>query len=156
MLDEHGGTDIYQVTPAQIDIAQGAEHLRCVRLSDGGPLRWHTDCCNTPVANTIPNPKVPFAGMPTVFMHLQDDQTRDQILGRVRYRIHARHAVGDADGHPSGPVGMLMATAISLLWNMLRGRSRPTPFFTEAGEPVAAPERLSDEARTAIGLVRPE
>ena len=87
-----------------------------------------------------------------VFMNLEGQGARDQVLGRVRYRIHARDAVGDADGHPSGPMGMLLARSIKLLWNSLRGRSRPTPFFTDAGEPVAAPERLSEAARAAIGL----
>lgn len=58
-LDAYGGSDLYQVAPENARITRGADKLAWVRLTAKGPLRWHTTCCNTPFANTLPTPSVP-------------------------------------------------------------------------------------------------
>ena len=35
-LDEFGGTDVLQMTPAQVTFHQGADQLRCLRLTAKG------------------------------------------------------------------------------------------------------------------------
>lgn len=63
ILDPSGGTELYQTTLSNITITQGAEHLGCLRLSPKGLMRWYAGCCDTPIANTLPRHKVPFAGV---------------------------------------------------------------------------------------------
>jgi hypothetical protein len=40
-------------------------HLRLMRLSEKGLLRWYAGCCDTPLFNTMATPKVPFVGVLT-------------------------------------------------------------------------------------------
>ena len=63
VLDEHGGTDIFQVAPCRIEILDGADQLRCIRLKERGLLRWFTACCRTPVGNTLGSIQSPFVGV---------------------------------------------------------------------------------------------
>ncbi|MBX2799781.1 MAG: hypothetical protein KTR31_19035 [Myxococcales bacterium] len=51
---------MFQFTPARITFTEGSEALRCMRLGPKGPLRWYTDCCKTPVANTFAHRPSPF------------------------------------------------------------------------------------------------
>ena len=41
ILDAHGGTDIFQMSPAHLQIFDGLESLTCVRLTPNGLLRWY-------------------------------------------------------------------------------------------------------------------
>jgi hypothetical protein len=67
VLDPAGGTDIFQMPPARIQLTAGTDALRCLRLSDN-VLRWYTDCCRTPIANTAAGPRFPLAGVIHSFM----------------------------------------------------------------------------------------
>ena len=62
-LEPGGGVPLIQTVPARIDIATGAEHIACKKLTDKGLLRWYAACCDTPLANTPKTAKLPFAGM---------------------------------------------------------------------------------------------
>ena len=61
VLDTAGGTDIFQMPPARVRLTEGTEAIRCLRLSDK-ILRWYTDCCRTPIANTAADSRFPLAG----------------------------------------------------------------------------------------------
>src|SRR5258706_16328438 len=62
ILDAAGGTDIFQMPPARLRFDAGSDALRCMRLSEKGILRWYTDCCRTPIGNTV-GPRVPIIGV---------------------------------------------------------------------------------------------
>ncbi|MEN1728593.1 MAG: DUF6151 family protein, partial [Pseudomonadota bacterium] len=66
VLDEHGGTDICQVSPRGVEFERGSDQLACVRLGAKGPYRWYAACCGSPVGNTVPG--LAFVGLikPTV------------------------------------------------------------------------------------------
>lgn len=66
ILDQYGGTDVFQMTPSQLSITEGIENLRCLRLEGRGVLRWYAGCCNTPVANTGHLPRCPLSGFLTL------------------------------------------------------------------------------------------
>ena len=53
VLDRHGGTDINQTMPASVEITEGGQLLRCLCLTEKGPLRGYSECCRTPVADTV-------------------------------------------------------------------------------------------------------
>src|SRR5579871_159514 len=62
VLDAAGGTDIFQMPPARVELVAGLDAVRCLRLSERGVLRWYTDCCRTPIANSA-GPGFPIIGM---------------------------------------------------------------------------------------------
>lgn len=148
-LDPFGGTDIVQVTPPQIQIAQGTDLLRCVRLSPNGLLRWYTDCCGTPIANTV-SESIPFVGLILACMQVTED--KDQILGPVQFHIFGKFAKGKPPTklHQGAPFRLVTRNLTRIVWAKLRGQSQPSPFFHATGEPVSSPKILSPQQRKSI------
>nr|WP_269809318.1 DUF6151 family protein [Enterovibrio nigricans] len=112
-LDEWGGTDIYQVPPANIHIDSGAENLRCVRVKNKGIYRFYANCCRTPIAN-IPRYKIPLAGIPTRIIH---GENKEALVGPVTYTVMGSFANGSppSQPHPKFSVGALMKVLIFVL-----------------------------------------
>jgi hypothetical protein len=154
ILDANGGTDIFQLTPSQITITHGSEHLRLLRLTPKGLLRWYAGCCNTPIANTLTSPRMPFVGMPHTFMdHESAGRTRDEVLGPPVAWVHARWGKGELPdrAHPRFPIGLLVRTLRLLLGAWLAEKHRPSPFFdARTGAPVVDPTVLTAEQREAL------
>lgn len=140
ILDENGGTEIFQVSPSSIKFTQGQENLTCLRLTQKGILRWYTSCCNTPIANTI-SYKMAFAG---VILNCLDFSglNKDDVLGPVKYYCMAKYCIGDApEGANAGFSKLLtLKIIISLLIGRLLKRYSPNPFFNEeTGQPISKP-----------------
>lgn len=138
ILDPYGGTDIFQLTPAQIYITQGSEHLRCIRLGPKGLIRWYTACCKTPVGNTL-SESVPFVGMVHSFLDNVGD--RDKALGPVRFYLHGKFATGAPlqKIHNSVPLTLLARNIPKILLAKLLRQNQPSPFFRVTGEPISEP-----------------
>ena len=58
VLDPAGGTDIFHMVPGRVKLTAATDAMRCLSLSNK-VLRWYTECCRTPIANTRP-----WAGFP--------------------------------------------------------------------------------------------
>lgn len=137
-LDEWGGTDVFQVTPASITFLKGSDKLRCVRVKPGGIFRFYSSCCRTPIANTVSR-KMPFAGIPSRIIHGND---KEAALGPVRCYVMGTYARGQPPTHPH-PKFSLKSLVIVLgfmLKNKLKGANLPTPFFRDDGKAVVAPD----------------
>ena len=67
VLDQAGGTDIFQVAAASVKLTAGVDALRCLSFS-GKVLRWHADCCRTPLANTAATARLPVVALIHSFM----------------------------------------------------------------------------------------
>lgn len=155
LLDEHGGTEVFQVTPAQLEIDEGRELLRCLRLSESGLMRWYASCCNTPVANMLAQPKFPFAGVSCRFMAEANEngQPRDELLGPVIGRIHARYGLGELppDAHPTGPLWLVIRALRLVFRGWVRKLHAPSPFYDGASLSwVSEPEVLSEDERERL------
>lgn len=143
VLDAHGGTDIFQLSPARLSFGAGREHLACVRLTPNGVLRWHADCCNTPIGNTLPIAWIPFIGL----IHSCIDpegRSLDDVLGPVRAGVNGRYARGDRaeiDAHDGASLPVLVRVARKLIGWRLRGDQKRSPFFDRSGRPVVEPVR---------------
>ena len=138
-LDPAGGTELYQTLPQHIVITTGQESLRALRLGPKGLIRWYAGCCNAPVANTLPSPRLPFVGM---------------ILrpGQTGFGPVVTHANTDAARQPVRTSGMLRAVAGLLgraIGSRLTGRHRPNPFFDADGAPTVTPRILTLDERNA-------
>src|SRR5258707_6137438 len=87
-----GGTDIFHMPPGRVKLTAGTDALRCLHLSNK-VLRWYTDCCRTPIANTPDRPGFPIIGMVHSFMdHGADGRSRDEVLGPPLCRLYERSA----------------------------------------------------------------
>jgi hypothetical protein len=153
VLDPAGGTDIFQMPPAGVRLTAGTDALRCLRLSEK-VLRWHADCCRTPVANTAADPRFPLAAVIHSFMdHQADGRSRDEALGPPLCRIYEGSASGplppNAPPPPSPRVFARRASKLIAWW--VGGLARPTPFFDDGTKaPRAVPRVLTPSERAVL------
>lgn len=149
VLNPAGGSDIVAMWPAGWRFSAGREQVACLSLSPKGLLRWHSACCNTPIANTPRNPKLPYAGVLAGCI-AEAPGALDATVGPARIALNTGSARGEVAATPMrAALGL-----VRILWGMLRarlsGRHRTNPFFDVAsGRPVAEPRVLTREERTA-------
>lgn len=146
VLNEFGGTDIFQTVPSHVEITEGQDKLACFRLSPKGLVRWYADCCNTPMFNTLGSPKLSFVGIATAVM--QGDEYQELIGPLI-----AVNSPENAHGAPDDlkAFGFKKAAWHILKRNIaakLRG-NRETLFFDTSGNPVVTPSILTLEEREA-------
>lgn len=154
VLDDHGGTDIFQTSPARVTFDRGTDRLACLRLTPKGLLRWYAACCDTPVGNTLPTASLPFVGLVCACLgDPADGATRAAVLGPVKAHVHRRFAFADAGAIAPTSIGFLGAAlrfARLALGGRMRGEHKRTPFFdTETGRPVGEPRVLTESEREA-------
>lgn len=142
ILDEYGGTDIFQLSPSQVKITAGKEHIRCIRLRPKGLYRWYTNCCKTPIGNTM-SAALPFVGMIHNFM--DDGGKRDEYLGPVlAYTLVKSAKETLPDERKQGfPFKVTVRGICKLIVWKIKGLNQPSPFFNPDGTPVSEPEILS-------------
>jgi uncharacterized protein DUF6151 len=153
VLDAAGGTDIFQLPPGRVTLTAGADALRCVRLSDKGVLRWYTECCRTPIANTA-GPRFPIIGMIHSFMdHAADGRSRDEALGAPLCRIFERSAIGPLppDAPPPPSLRVFARRGLKMLRWWVQGLARPSPFYHDRTKaPRSVPRVLAPGERAAL------
>ena len=158
ILDAHGGSDIYQISPAQLQFTRGIEQLACVRLRPKGLLRWYAGCCKTPFGNTMPTPNIPFAGMVTSCIQRRGGVSLDSLIGPPGKGVYGRFAKGDrsaVNAYDSAPLAMIVSTLGKVLWRRLRGDHRRSPLFDKrSGQPAAVPLVLDEQALQRIERLR--
>ncbi len=141
ILDQFGGTDIFQIPMSYLKITQGSDQIACVRMSSKGMYRWYAKCCNTPIGNTM-DYGVPFIGVIHNFM--DNAAVRDSELGKSRGYIHKNSAKEKIPEDLQGSYAniRLRITSKLLTWK-IKGLGRPSAFFNVDGEPVVKPNILN-------------
>lgn len=153
ILDDVGGTDLYQTTPARVRITEGGEKIRCARLSPKGTLRFFASCCRTPIANCASSSGLPLANIFGAFSdHDAAGVSRDDALGPVTLRVRANGATGPAPAgsHDTFGKGALAGIAAGLLWDRVRGQHRPNPFRNDDGSFAHEPEVIPKDERARL------
>src|SRR5262249_21727063 len=108
-----------------LEFTEGADQVRCMRLSPKGNHRWYAECCRTPLGNTIP--WIPYVGV--VRSAFESPSADDaSTFGKVLVSN-----VGSAVGGPPPGVGLTFrgvahVTRLLASWAM-RGLGHPTPLF---------------------------
>lgn len=147
MLDDHGGTDIFQTRPSRLSITHGRDQLACARVTPKGIYRWYAKCCHSPIANTAPTAVLPFAGLFVASMKGDDVDAR---LGPVRGAAFTKSAHGDeADLPPKISSLTMIRVMLGIFAARIKG-DVATPFFGDDKQAIAEPHVLSAEARAAI------
>ena len=49
IFDEHGGTEITQMSQASVAFTAGTDRIAAVKLTPKGLMRWYASCCGTPI-----------------------------------------------------------------------------------------------------------
>jgi hypothetical protein len=158
ILDERGGTDVFQMSPALLRIAEGVQKLACMRLTPTGIVRWYADCCRTPIGNTLATANVPFVGLIHACIDRRAERALDAVLGPVRFRIFGRFAKAGIEG-PTVKQGISVAAMLRFGRMLLRWRWRGdharSPFFdARGGRPVATPYVLGAEELERLRAAR--
>jgi hypothetical protein len=153
VLDEAGGTDIFQMPPGRVRLTAGTAAIRSVRLRHTGILRWYTHCCRTPIGNTA-GPRIPLIGLIHSFMdHEAGGPSRDEVLGPPLCRIYDGSANGPLPPTaPAPPSFRIFARRVSKMFSWwLHGLARPSPFFDDrTGAPCSVPRVLTSEELAAL------
>ena len=147
ILNEYGGTQIFQLPPARVQITKGFENIRCIRLSPNGTYRFYADCCRTPIGN-MKGPRFPFIGLICAFMDTDDSSVPGESRG-----VFGRDAIGDPPGDVAESItaGIGLKSARLLLWWWLRRKHRPNAFFdVERREPAVPVDIMSLEERDEL------
>jgi len=144
ILDEHGGSELFQTYPAFMEVSEGQDKIGCVQLRDKGLYRWHTTCCNMPLANTMNSSKVPFAGVSVKLMKFANEQEKMKILGPVTMKAFGKYSIGEMpkDAHPKFPISYMPKIIGFMLKGLFRKMNNPSPFFN-GKEPIAKVNVLS-------------
>ncbi len=159
VLDEWGGSERFQVSPATLSITQGHEHVACGQLTARGPFRWYARCCKTPIALTFRGPGIPFVAVDRCIV----DDSRlaapfDAIAGPLRARVN-RHFTADQARALKATTGAL----VSMLWHLgrlmiawwWRGEHRRWAFFDQTTRaPIRPPQRLESHHLPLITVQR--
>lgn len=156
ILDENGGTDIFQTSSGHLEFIEGLDQLACVRLSESGMFRWYAACCRTPIGNTPRTSRVPFVGLiHSCVDHATEGRSRDETIGPVRMRGFGRYAKGDRsklEAHDGAPLPMKARVTEILQEALERGDQNRSAFFnTGTDAPCVSPQIL-----TAVELGRVE
>lgn len=141
MLDQYGGTDIFQMPISNIKITQGVEQISSIRLSTKGLYRWYAACCNTPIGNSM-GAGAPFMGVIHNFM--DNASTRDEELGISRGHVQTKFAKQEVPADLKGSsLKIILRSLCKLLVWKIKGLNKPSVFFNNKGIPINKPNILN-------------
>ena len=134
MLDPAGGTDIFQMPPARVKA-----HRRHGRPAVPAPLqtrnlRWYTDCCRTPIANTAAWPRFPSSASFILSWTTRPATvpgTRCSARRSAASRTLRRRAAPAERAARHRRCRLFARRASKMLGWWVRGLGRPTPFFDD-------------------------
>ncbi len=147
VLDQHGGTALYQTRCDTVGFTRGKEHLACLHLTEKPTLRWYASCCQSPLANTFATGKLPYF---TLLLANADADACQQLGHPIGHLF-----VEDAADPPPGVTNMsmlrLLASVIPrMAKDFLSGGRRRSPLFDSATlRPISTPQRVADLQVTA-------
>lgn len=152
-LDPLGGTAIFQTAPAHITLSEGADQLRCVRLSGKGMFRFYAGCCHAPIGNMM-GPRMPFIGLITARLVVPEDGAASvaRALGPAT-GVQGRYAIG---GCPPGAARVATFGVVARSFGRVLGwwvgrKHQPSAFFDPATRrPRVEVEVLPAEAREEL------
>lgn len=145
VVDADGGVPIFVTTLGALRIESGHEQLACLRCTPSGPLRWYARCCNTPIANTLAKPGLPFLSV--CGSAWAGDAQAPALLGKPRGGIFGVDAPQPVEAHERIPPRLTAPIIGRVALARLRGEHRRNPFHDADGRPLAEPELMSREQR---------
>lgn len=148
ILEDHGGTALYQSRCGSLKIKSGRDKLAGLHMTDKPTLRWYAGCCNTPMFNTYQNGRIPYV---TTLLANCDEEGRAR-LGNPIGHLFLEDAPGDTSTlNPLSMNKLLRRFFPRMLKDIFSGDRRKCPLFDgSTNEPIAAPRRLTSAEREAL------
>lgn len=143
VLDAMGGTEVVATQARYVAFTGGIENLACLSLSKNGLLRWYAKCCNTPIANTPRDWRLPYVGL----VHSCLRKPLESSFHPVQMHVNTRSANGSPPSMPWRQASTLLRFVPKIILGRLTGTYRQTPFFSPAGKPIAEVKVLSRAER---------
>lgn len=149
VLDQFGGTDLYQSRCASMELHAGADKLASLHLTDKPTMRWHTTCCRTPMFNTYANGRIPYV---TTLLGNCRETDLDAVLGPPLGHLFVEDSPRDPGDVPRLSMARLMRRFLGRMTkDVVSGNRRRSALFDgETLTPIAAPTRLTAEQRAAL------
>lgn len=149
ILDEAGGTELYQTRCARLAFHSGRDQLAGLHMTDKPTLRWYAKCCDTPMFNTYANGKLPY----TTVLVANCEASGRSALGPVRGHLFLEDAPGNTDGlKPLSMNALLRSFFKRLVRDIFSGDRKRNPLFDPATlQPIATARRLTPDERRTLG-----
>jgi len=149
ILDAHGGTEITQMSQANVGFTAGTDKIAAMRLTPKGLLRWYASCCGTPIGNTLGTSAMPFIGVVHAFI-----DAPSTALGPIRGRGWADRAKGGRAAVPKdGSSDLVMVARMLgklLKWRLRGDHKRSALFDAATGKPLVEPRVLDVAEREEL------
>lgn len=144
ILDQHGGSELFQTYPVFMEISEGKDKIACIQLREKGLHRWHTTCCDMPIANTMGSSKVPFIGVSVKLMKFANEAIKMETLGPVTMKAFGKYSIGEMpkDAHARFPISYMPKILFFMLKGMFTKKNNPSPFY-KGKEPLVNAKVLS-------------
>lgn len=146
IFDAHGGTEITQMSQANVGFTAGMDKIAAMRLTPKGLIRWYASCCGTPIGNTLGTSAMPFIGVIQAFI-----DAPSAALGPIRGRGWAKSAKGGRDSVPKDglPDVVMLARVLGKLlkWRLRGDHKRSALFEAATGRPFVEPRVLAEGER---------
>ena len=142
VLDDHGGTALYQSRCARVFFHAGREKLGCLHLTDKPTLRWYARCCDTPMFNTYATGRIPYV---TTILGNCDGARVADLLGRPIGHLFTAEAPVHPGGVPEMSMTRLMRRFLGrMARDIVSGDRRRSPLFDpKTLLPIAEPVRVA-------------
>lgn len=133
ILNQYGGSELYQTYPAYMKITQGHDSIRCMQLKRKGLYRWHTACCNMPLANTMGKAHIPFVGISVKLMSFSNEEEKRDTLGPISLKAFGKYAKGGLPKgvHPKFPISYIPKILFFMIKGKVLQKYKPHPFFVD-------------------------
>lgn len=142
ILDAAGGTEIVTVLQGCVTFTHGMEKLACMSLSENGALRWYSNCCGTPIGNTVRDFRVSFVGMVHSCLG-EEPGSLARSFGPVRMKVNTKSAKNRVQSMPLSTLTSAFRFAASIARARIDGSYKHSPFFDpHQGRPVVPPKIL--------------
>ena len=138
ILDEHGGTELFQTYPNNMVLTEGKNNVTAIKFGEKGIYRWHTTCCNMPIANTMNSSKMPFIGVSVKLMKFADEEAKIKALGPITLKAFGKYSIGEMpkDAHAKFPLSFMPKIIAFMLKGIIGKKNTPSPFFN-GKEPIS-------------------
>lgn len=146
VLDSLAGTEVVGTHVRNVSFTSGTDQIACLSLSEGGLLRWYARCCNTPLANTGRDWRMPYVGLVHLCLRAGGASLEPAFVP-VQMHLQTASAKGTPPRMGWSQLKALLGFMPRIAAARLNGSYRRTPFFTAAGVPVVAVRVLSAAER---------
>ena len=126
-----------------VALTSGIQNLACMSLSGKGVLRWYAKCCDTPIANTPRDWRLPYVGL----IHSCLKKPLESSFPRVQMYVNTKSAKGKPPSMRWSQITTLLGFMPKLLFARVAGTYEHTPFFSSSGAPIVEVKVLSRAER---------